>query len=76
MVDVPMPRGNPADEKYRALRSALDVARRDVIEANKRRPSGDELLELRHCAYRAWQALETYLRTQGVIPEETPLHRG
>jgi nitric oxide reductase activation protein len=66
-VDIPMPRGNPADEKYRELRWALDDARSAVIEARKQGVSSQELLELRHRAYRAWQQLEQYLRDNEVI---------
>lgn len=72
MVDVPMPRGNPTDERYRDLRSALDLARRAVIEADKTSSgkTNQEVLELRHRAYKAWQELETFLRDQKIIPDE------
>jgi hypothetical protein len=71
MIDVPMPRGNPLDERYRDLRSALDLARRAVIEANKRNSGvpSEQVLELRHRAYRAWQELETFLREQNIISD-------
>jgi hypothetical protein len=73
MIDIPMPIGNPLDERYKELRSALDTARRAVIDANKRDSgaTGDEILELRHRAYRAWQELETFLRDQKILSDDT-----
>lgn len=72
MVNVPMPRGNPIDEKYKDLRSALDLARRAVIEADKRGSGvrSEDVLELRHRAYKAWQELETFLRDQNILSDE------
>jgi hypothetical protein len=72
MVNVPMPRGNPIDEQYKDLRSALDVARRAVVEANKKGSGvpSEDVLELRHRAYRAWQELETFLRDQNIIADD------
>jgi hypothetical protein len=77
MVDVPMPRGNPIDERYKDLRSALDLARRAVIEATKKDSdkASEEVLELRHRAYKAWQQLETFLRDQNIIPDEASASR-
>jgi hypothetical protein len=66
-VDIPMPQGNPSEEKYRELRWALDDARRAVIDAQKHDAPSEELLELRNRAYRAWQRLEQYLRDNQVI---------
>ena len=72
MVDVPMPRGNALDERYKDLRSALDLARRAVIEADRdSEKTNQEVLELRHRAYKAWQELETFLRDQRIIPDQT-----
>jgi hypothetical protein len=72
MVNVPMPRGNPIDEKYKDLRSALDIARRAVVEANKKESGvpSENVLELRHRAYRAWQELESFLRDQKIIADD------
>jgi len=66
-IDIPMPRGNPVDEKYRELRRALDDARRTVTEAQRQGVDSQDLLGLRHQAYRAWQVLEQYLRDHEII---------
>lgn len=70
MIDIPMPRGSSTDERYKDLRSALDLARRAVVDANRRGSgaSDKQVLELRHRAYEAWQELEIFLRDQQIIP--------